>query len=47
MLDDDEFEAKLANQLAKEEEKPEDVPLDQEEFERVQTLEMASTFIPP
>ncbi|KAK0744051.1 SNF2 family N-terminal domain-containing protein [Schizothecium vesticola] len=41
MLDDDEFEAKLAKQLAKEEEKPDEVPLDEEEFERVKTLEMA------
>lgn len=46
MLDDDAFEAKLAKQLAKEEEQPEEVPLDEEEFERVKTLEMASTRCP-
>jgi ATP-dependent DNA helicase len=46
LLDDDEFEAKLAKQLAEEEEQPDEVPLDEEECERVKTLEVASTWFP-
>jgi ATP-dependent DNA helicase len=44
LLDDDEFEAKLAKQIDEEEPKVIEEPLDEEAFERAQTLEVASTY---
>ncbi|KAH6856250.1 SNF2 family N-terminal domain-containing protein [Chaetomium sp. MPI-CAGE-AT-0009] len=41
LLDDDEFEAKLAEQLGEDETKVVEEVLDEEEFERAQTLELA------
>jgi len=42
LLDDDEFEAKLADEMADEDTERPEVVLDQEEFERAQTLDLAS-----
>jgi ATP-dependent DNA helicase len=44
LLDDDEFEAKLAEQISEDEPKVVEGALDEEEFERAQTLEVASTY---
>jgi ATP-dependent DNA helicase len=44
LLDDDEFEAKLAEQMGEDEPKVVEGALDEEEFERAQTLEVASTY---
>lgn len=46
MLDDDEFEAKLAREAARDERKDPESALDAEEFERTQTLDLASMFAP-
>lgn len=43
-LDDDEFEAKLAKELAIRDEESDEEPVDEEELERAATLELASTW---
>lgn len=44
LLDDDEFEAKLAEQMGEDEPEVVEGALDEEEFERAQTLEVASRY---
>lgn len=45
MLDDDAFEAKLAEEMVRDPSEEPEIALDAEEFERARTLDLASTFV--